>query len=401
MSSVTSRPGADPDPSSGPLAGIRVLELATLHAGPALGAMLGDLGAEVVKVEPPGGDDFRVLGTAPDATRRPGLWNLVARNKRMVMLDYKQPAGTEILQRLTTVADVVIVNQPEALLERLGCTYGQISDRNGGAIVVQVSGWGATGPDAGLPGNGTLGEAVAGLTHLQRDADDVPRLSGVLMGDHLTALAGVVGTLAACYWRDVHGGQGQLVDVALYEAVVAAVGPQIVGWDPNAAPIPEEGRSGHGIRRTFRTSDGRWVAVTSYSDAQIARLLAAVGVAGPAGAGSESSRLTALVEDWIASNPLDSVLTAFRQARVGIAPVNEIGDLLEDPHARQRQAVVEIDDPVLGTVRLPHPAPRFGRTPSRVRSMGGGLGADNDAVYGEWLGLGRSDLQRLREDRVI
>jgi crotonobetainyl-CoA:carnitine CoA-transferase CaiB-like acyl-CoA transferase len=391
------RPQEDAD---GPIAGIRVLELATLNAGPALGAMLGDLGAEVVKVELPGGDDFRVLGTPRGAQVRPGLWNLVARNKRMVTLDYKQPEGTEILQRMTAVADVIVLNQPESLLERLGCTYEAMAARNPRAVVVQVSGWGRTGPDATLPGNGTLGEAFAGLTHLQRDANGIPWLKDVLMGDHLTALAGVVGTLAACYWRDAHGGQGQLVDVALYEAVVAAVGPQIVGWDPNqASPAAQERQASHGIRQTFRTADDHWVAVTSYSGAQVARMLHAVGVDVPDG--SASADLVAVVEDWIASNPLDTVLSGFRQARVGIAPVNDVGALLRDGHVRARGAVVEIDDPRLGPVRVPHPVPRFSRTPSAVRSVGGDLGADNEAVYFEWLGLGPEELNRLRTGHVI
>ncbi len=389
--------------ATGPMVGLRVLEVATLNAGPALGAMLGDLGAEVVKVELPGGDDFRVLGTASGGTPRPGLWNLVARNKRMVTLDYKQPPGTEILQRLTAVADVIVLNQPQSLLERLGCTYEAIAARNSRAIVVQVSGWGATGPDAALAGNGTLGEAFAGLTHLQRDADGVPRLTGVLMGDHLTALAGVVGTLAACYRRDTHDGQGQLIDVALYEAVVAAVGPQIVGWDPSDAPEPgPHEHAGHGIRQTFRTADDRWVAVTSYSDAQISRLLETVGMDLPKGPdGSDAADLPALVGDWIAANDLGTVLAAFRQARVGIAPVNDVGALLHDSHARERHAVLELDDPVLGTVRVPQPVPRFSRTPSQVRSVGGELGADNDAVYAEWLDLGPAELQRLRREQVI
>jgi hypothetical protein len=219
----------------GPLDGQRVLELATLNAGPSLTAMLGDLGAEVVKVELPSGDDFRILGTATDDALRPGLWNLVARNKRMVTLDYKRPEGVALLAKLTVAADIIVCNQPRSLLERLDCTYESIAARNPRAVVVQVSGWGATGPYADLPGNGTLGEAFAGLTDLQRDASDTPRLTGALLGDHLTALAGVIGTLAACYWRDAQGGTGQLVDVALYEAVVAALGPQIVTWDPEPA----------------------------------------------------------------------------------------------------------------------------------------------------------------------
>src|SRR3984893_8402410 len=150
--------------ATGPLANLRVLELATLNAGPTLGAILGDLGADGVKVAPPSGDELRVLGPPAGGQARPSLWTLVARNKRVVTLDYKQPDGQALLGRMTAVADVVVLNQPRPLLERIGCTYEAISARNPRAVVVQVSGWGDTGPYAELGGNGTLGEAFAGLT---------------------------------------------------------------------------------------------------------------------------------------------------------------------------------------------------------------------------------------------
>jgi crotonobetainyl-CoA:carnitine CoA-transferase CaiB-like acyl-CoA transferase len=409
---VTSTPDAAPTTPTptpvaegGPIAGLRVLELATLNAGPGLGAMLGDLGADVVKVELPAGDDFRVLGTAASGPPRPGLWNLVARNKRMVTLDYKQPAGVALLGRLTAVADVVVCNQPPALLERMDCSYPAIAARNPGAVVVQVSGWGTTGPDAEVAGNGTLAEAFAGLTDLQRDAEGTPRLGGALLGDHLTALAGVVGTLAALYWRDAHGGTGQLVDVALYEAVVAAIGPQVVAWiaDP-PSPEPTTRRPARGIRDTFETVDGRWVVVTSYSDAQIARLLEAVGVAVEPGSGGPSDTapdLSALVGEWIGANPLATVLEQFRALRIGIAPVNDVGALLDDPHARARGAVLELQHPTLGVVRVPRPSPRLSVTPAGVRSVDRALGQDNAEVYAEWLGLDAAQLGSLGRDGVI
>ena len=406
------RPPRDADPVFGPIAGLRVLELATLNAGPALGAMLGDLGADVVKVELPAGDDFRVLGTAGQGPPRPGLWNLVARNKRMVTLDYKRPEGVELLRRLTVAADVIVCNQPPSLLERMDCTYRAIAERNAGAIVVAVSGWGSTGPDADVAGNGTLGEAFAGLTDLQRDPDGTPRLSGALIGDHLTALAGVIGTLAACYWRDVNGGTGQFVDVALYEAVVSALGPQVVAWDPAAVAEEPDGppkRAGRGIRDVFQTADGRWVVVTSYSDAQITRLLDAVGMAVPpvadqsaASPGAmETPDMAGLVAQWIGANPRHEVLEQFRRLRIGIAPVNDVGSFMADPHAQARQAVIEVAHPLLGTVRVPRPSPRLSATPAEVRSVDRRLGEDNAEVYAEWLGLDAPTIDALDADGVI
>jgi len=384
------------------LAGLKVLELATLNAGPALGAMLADLGADVVKVEPPTGDDFRVLGAPGGGPPRPGLWNLVARNKRMVTLDYRTDEGAAVLARLTGVADIVLLNQPFGLLEKIGCTYEAIAGRNPGAIVVHVSGWGATGPSRDLSGNGTLGEAFAGLTDQLRAEGEAPRLSPVLFGDHLTALAGMIGTLAACYWRDANGGRGQFVDVALYEAVVGLLGPQLVTWtppDPSADGAPAPRRRGAGIRQTFATADGRWVTVTSYSGAQIARLLEAVGV-DVAAAGSDPD-LARLVGAWISQNDQASVLDAFHRARIGIAPVNDLGALMADPHAVERGAVTEIVDPLFGPVHLPGPTPRLAATPGRVRWVSRDLGADNDAVYAEWLDMDPAQLDRLRSAGVV
>lgn len=318
--------------------------------------MLADLGADVVKVEPPGGEEFRGSG----------LWTLVGRNKRFVSLDYRTEAV--LLHRLTAAADIVLTNQPAGLLERMGCTYEDISGRNPGVVMVHVSGWGTSGPYADLTGNGTLGEAFAGLTGLQRHADGVPRLSPVLMGDHLTALAGVIGALAACYWRDARGGKGQLVDVALYEAVLGLLGPQIV---------QSEQRSGSGIRDTFATADGRWVAVTSYSRSQVDRLLSAVE--------ASADDPTEAVAGWIGANDLETVLAAFREARIGIAPVNDLSSVIADPHVVVRRAIHELTDPELGTVRIPDPAPHMTGSPAQLDSLPKPVGADNEAVWADWL----------------
>jgi formyl-CoA transferase len=377
----------------GPLVGLRVLELATLNAGPTLGAMLGDLGADVVKVEPPDGEDFRVMNAAAEAAGRPTMWTMVGRNKRMIVVDHKEPEGVDLLRRLTTVADVVVLNQPAKVLARMDCTYEAISGRNPRAVVVHVSGYGATGPYADRIGNGTLGEAFAGLTHLTRLDDGTPHLSPPLLGDNRTALAGVIGPLAACYWRDVRGGPGQYVDVALYESVLAVLAPQLVAWDPEVAAAADGAagdgppkRSGPGIRATFRTADARWVLVTAYSNSQITRLLDALGV--EVGGGDGGADLASLVEGWIAANPLETVLDAFTTARIGITPVNDFAGLVADAHVQARGAVVEVDDPRVGTVRIPRPAPRLSETPGEIRWTARPLGADTAAVLEEWLGLG-------------
>ena len=195
-------PIGEPAPAAA-LAGVRVLDLATLFPAPMVAAMLGDLGADVVKVEPPGGDPLRVTGAMRGD--RTFVWALADRNKRALSVDFDTADGIALVQRLTAVADVVVLNQPRRVLERWGCTYDEIAARNPGAIVVLVTGFGADGPERRPPRNGTVLEAYAGLTHMTGEADGPPVLSSVPIGDYMGAFFGVSGVLAALYWRDAVG----------------------------------------------------------------------------------------------------------------------------------------------------------------------------------------------------
>jgi formyl-CoA transferase len=354
---------------------VRVLEVASLFAAPLMGAMLGDLGADVVKIEPPGGDQLRILG-ARDG--RPGVWTLSSRNKRMVTVDTSTADGLEVLHRLTAVADVVTLNHPRHRLEALGCTYEDIARRNPRAVVVNLSAFGPTGPYADRPGNGSLAEAFGGLSSLVRDAEGRPMLTPILFGDHLAALAGVIGTIAACYWRDARGGEGQYVDLTMYEAVMTVLGPQVLA----SAPGDEPRRPG-GLRGTFRTADGTWVVATAYSDTHITRLLNAVGVVPGDGPAPD---LGSLVADWIAGRDRASVLAALAEAGIHAAPINDFVSLVSDPQVRYRESVVQIEDEVHGPVGVPGPVPRLSRTPAAMGRSGRGLGVDTADVLADWLG---------------
>lgn len=357
---------ADPKP----LTGVRVLELANLFAVPLMGSMLGDLGADVVKVEPPEGDQMRVLASGQGG---PNTWTLVTRNKRMIVVDTAGAEGLETLHRLTARADIVTLNHPARLLERLGCTYGAIAARNPAAIVVNGSTFGTTGPYADRPGNGTLAESFAGLTDLLRDGDSRPLVTPALLGDHFTALAGLSGTLAACYWRDARGGKGQYVDLTQYEAVLTAVGPQLI-----AGPVPDRRTSG--LRGSFPTADGGWVTATAYSDGQIRRLLDTVGLVG------DSQDLVGLARDWIGSHERDEVVAAFEKARIQVTPVNDVAALLRDPQVAYRESIVQVEDADHGTLRFPRPAPVLTASPAAVRWANRPLGADTEEVLRDWLG---------------
>ncbi len=370
---------------AGPLAGLRVLELASLFAAPLMGAMLGDFGADVVKVEPPEGDQLR-----PRDGNLSGPWTLVSRNKRMITLDAETDDGRDLLHRLTAVADVITLNHPRALLERLACTYEEIAARNARAVVVNTSAFGTTGPYADRTGNGSIAEAFAGLTNLIRDQDGRPMLTPVLFGDHLTAVAGVIGTLASCYWRDACGRGGQYVDLTMYEAVLTVLGPYLLA--PNDHPAPqgareEEASPRSGLRGTFQTADGGWVAATAYSDAQIRRFLATVGVTvGDDAASAEAPDLAGRAATWISTHDRDNVVEALLAARIQVAPVNDGASLAADPQVHHRGSLVNVGPEGSGTLTFLRPTPLLGESPGAIRWANRPLGADQEAVLMEWLG---------------
>ena len=384
--------------TGGALDGLRVLDLSTLFAAPQIAAMLGDLGADVVKVEPPGGDPLRGMGAAagPSPT-----WAFVGRNKRSVVLDAGTDDGRELLHRLTEAADVVVENLPRPVLERWQCTYEELSARNPRVVVVTVSAYGTTGPYAGRPGAGTLAEAFGGLTHLTGEADGPPMLSSVPIGDTVTALAGVIGALAACYQRDARGGPGQHVDVSMYEPILQLVGNSLVRHDDRAQPPRRSGsRVAGGVpRNVYETRDREWIAVSGTTDAQVARLLPLLGldsIADAARFGTPPARLAAAdeldahVARWVAAHDRDDTLARLLEARIPAAPVHDLASILADPQVLARASVVTVDAGELGAVRMPAPFPRLGTTPGSIRTAGPALGAHTDEVVREWLGLSSS-----------
>ena len=328
------------------LAGLRVLEVATLYAAPQIGAMLGDLGADVVKVEPPTGDPMRRMG-------RSVLWDLVARHKRSIMLDLesgRSPDDVATFDALVAAADVLVENLTPALRQSWNCTYDALAARNPRLVVVSVSCFGATGPYADRPGAGTLAEAFAGLTHMTGEADGPPMLASVAIGDTVTAFSGVIGALAACWSRDARGGTGSHVDVSMYEPILAIMAGTLVGWDGIGEPPRRNGsRVPGGVpRNVYRTSDGRYVAVSGTTDSQVARVLEVIGhdtATDRARFGravdrvSASDELDALVAQWIAAHSRDDVIHALLDARVPVAPVNDARDILEDPHIASRGGI--------------------------------------------------------------
>ncbi len=378
------------------LAGLRVVDLSTLLAAPQVSALLGDFGADVIKVEPPEGDPLRRLGAVRGGRSVP--YALATRNKRITEADFRSEAGLEQVRLLIDAADVVVVNQPRSLLERWGLTYEQLSARNPRLVFVWVTCFGSDGPYADLPGNGSLAEAFGGLTHLTGEADGPPMLPSAALGDPLVALSGLTGRLVACYARDVNGAPGQCIDVSMYEPVLSLLGLSVAVWDGVSEPPMRTGsRVANGVpRNVYRTRDDRYVVLSGTTDAQVARVLSVIGsdtARSHERYGTSAARLAvadeldALVAEWIRRHSREDVVAAFRRERVPVSPVNDLADLVADPHVRARESVVHLRDPDLGEVSVAAPAPHLSATPGRIESLGGAAGTDvqlRDAIA-QWL----------------
>ena len=363
------------DPSDAPLAGLHVLELATLYRGTQIGAMLADLGADVVKVEPPAGDPIRAMGVMRDGTSR--NWRWVARHKRSVVLDLDDQSDHATFRRLVGAADVLVENLTPAVRARWGCAYEQLTAMNPDLVVVAVSCYGLSGPYADRPGAGTLAEAFGGLADLTGNPDGPPMLASVPLGDTLTAFSGVIGALAGC-WAHERGGTGRLVDVSMYEPVLTVLGGTIAAYDPTDPPRRSGSRVRGGVpRNVYRTRDGAYLAVSGTTDPQVARLLGLLGRDGDedrARFGRAADRLRVadeldrLVASFIAARDRDTVLPAFLDARIPIAPVLDVAAVLEDEHIRARGSLAPMrSDDAPGTRR------GSGGGAARLADLTGGL----------------------------
>ena len=391
----------------GALAGLRVLDLAIFLSAPMVATMLGDLGADVVKAEPPTGDPQRGLGATRDG--HPLVWSWLSRNKRSITVDFATEAGLALVAELTAAADVIVLNQTDALLARWRCTPDELLARNPGAVIVRVSGYGSDGPAAGLPANGSMAEAFGGLAHMTGEPDGPPTLSSVPLGDVLAAMSGTIGVLAACWGKAVNGIGGQVVDVAMYEPITALLGTSMVGWLPGRpSPMRTGSRVPNGVpRNVYRTSDDRYVVISGPTDAQVARILPLIG------ADDEASRarfarsvdripngdeLDALVAQWVGEHTAAEVLAAVGAERIPVSEINELADVVAHPQVRHRRSVVTVEDPVCGRVTMPAPAPMLTGTPGHIASLGPALGTGTASVCHDWLGLDDDGVAGLEAD---
>ncbi|MFK4542326.1 crotonobetainyl-CoA:carnitine CoA-transferase CaiB-like acyl-CoA transferase [Streptomyces tendae] len=405
---VTSAHSA-PAASAAPLTGLRVLDLATLFAGPLAATMLGDFGAEVIKVEhPTRPDPSRGHGPSKDGV---GLWwKLLGRNKRTITLDLSKPAGRTTLLRLAATADVVVENFRPGTLEKWDLGWDELSAVNPRLVLTRVTGFGQFGPYARRPGFGTLAEAMSGFAAMTGEPDAPPTLPPFGLADSIAALATAYAVMTALAARE-RTGEGQVVDMAIIEPILTVLGPQPLWYDQLGHVQPRTGNrsQNNAPRNTYRTADGTWVAVSTSAQSVAERVMRLVGrpelidepwFATGADRARHADVLDAAVGDWIARHTRADVLAAFEKAEAAVAPVQDVRDVLADPQYQALDTVTTVDDPELGPLRMQNVLFRLSATPGAIRWAGRPHGADTEEVL-TGLGLTPADVKELREEGVV
>jgi formyl-CoA transferase len=401
---------ADPKFRNGPLSDLRVLEMGTLLAGPFCGQILGDMGAEVIKVEPPNqGDPMRVWGRQKQGD--PSLWwPVVARNKKAVTLDLRQAEGQQVLKELAEKADFVLENFRPGTMEKWGLGWSELNAVNPRLIMIRVSGFGQTGPYSRQAGFGAIGEAMGGLRYVVGDPSTPPSRMGISIGDSLAATFAAIGALSALHYRE-QTGRGQVVDSAIYEAVLNMMESLITEYDktgyirertgailPNVAPS-----------NVYPTQDGL-VLIAANQDTVFARLCEAMErPEWPADArfsshqarGSHQKELDGLISDWTRRLTTRQVLDLMDQHGVPAGQIYRAPEMIADPHFQAREAIISVEHPQFGTLRMQNVAPKLSETPGKVRAASPALGQHNDEVYLELLGMPRERYEQLRARKVI
>lgn len=409
--------------SSAPLAGIKVLELGTLIAGPFCSRMLAEFGAEVIKIESPdGGDPIRQWRVLKDGTSL--WWSVQARNKKSVTLNMKDPRGQEIAKKLALDADIIIENYRPGVMEKWNLGYEQLKAVNPAAIMVRLSGYGQTGPMKDQPGFGAIGESMGGLRYVSGHPDRPPVRIGISIGDSVAALHGVIGAMIALRHRDATGGrwngktgeqcvagQGQMVDVALYEAVFNMMESLVPEYDYAGVVRERTGGALPGIvpSNTYTARDGENIVIAGNGDAIFKRLMLAIGrrdladdpqLARNDGRVPRTAEIDEAIQSWCSTQTVDSALATLKQADVPVGKIYSVRDMMTDPQFLARGMFEQhvFDD---GTpVKLPAITPKFSATPGTTNWLGPALGEHNREVLGA-LGLDDAQIAMLKEQGVL
>jgi crotonobetainyl-CoA:carnitine CoA-transferase CaiB-like acyl-CoA transferase len=391
------------------LGGIRVLDVSTILAGPLCCQILGDYGADVIKVEHPSKPDG-MRGHGPSRDGVPLWWKEIGRNKRTIGLDLKSPDGAEVLRRLAATSDILVENFRPGVLEGWGLGPHELRAVNPGLIMVRVTGFGQTGPYAHRAGFGTLAEAMSGFADLTGQPDGPPTLPAFGLADTICGIAASSAALMGLRHRDATG-EGQVIDMSILEPIMTAVGPGPMVYHQLSRIEERHGNrsTNNAPRNTYQTRDGSWVAVSTSAQRIAERVLRLVGhpevvdepwFATGHGRAQHGDLLDTYVAEWIAARDRSEVLAAFQDAGAAIAPVYNAKDLVEDPHVRETRMLVEVPDEDFGEVLQHNVMWRMDRTPGEIRFHGRPHGADTDEVLTE-LGLSPEEITSLRESEAV
>jgi crotonobetainyl-CoA:carnitine CoA-transferase CaiB-like acyl-CoA transferase len=397
----------------GPLVGVRVVELGMIFAGPLTCTLLSDLGADVIKVEHPDGDDVRLTGKFKDGNNEKyGVWWAVtARNKRMTSINVSKPEGAAIVAKIIGTADVFVENFRPGRMKQWGLDYETLSKTNKGLVMLHISGYGQSGPYSRRPGMGTLAEAFSGFAHITGEKNGPPTLPSVPIADGVASITGAYAILAALLNREKTG-VGDEIDISLYEPLMSILGSMVIDYDQLGHITSRRGnRSTWTVpRNAYRTKDDKWVAVSSAANSIAPRLFRAIGRpdwAEDPSLATNPQRFRRVDEidngiaDWIRRHDQAFVLDHFHKADVVAGPINDVAQIFEDPQVKFRETITTVEDPWLGKVRLQNIVPKFTRNPGRIRWLGKQrIGVDTPEVLRE-LGYKDADIRRLEAEGVI
>jgi crotonobetainyl-CoA:carnitine CoA-transferase CaiB-like acyl-CoA transferase len=391
------------------LDGLKVIDASTLFAGPLAATVLGDFGAEVIKVEHPSqGDPARSHGYAKDGV---GLWwKTLGRNKKSVTCYMGAPEGRELFLDLLEDADVLIENFRPGTLERWGLAPDELLNRDPNLVVARVTGFGQTGPLASRPGFGTLAESMSGFAHITGQPDGPPTLPPFGLADGIAAFTAAYAIMVALRNRD-QGGGGQVIDLSLIEPIFTVLGPQPTVYDQLGIVQQRSGNRSvnNAPRNTYETADGRWVAISTSAQSVAERVMRLVGredlidkpwFASGRTRAEHADELDEAVGSWISRHTRDEVISAFEQANAAVAPIYDVADIMADPQFKALDAIATVDDPELGPIKMQNVAFRMSQTPGAIRWSGPKLGEHNSEVYTK-LGIHSERLAELKDKGII
>lgn len=395
------------EPRGGPLAGVRIIELGTMIAGPVAATLLGDLGADIIKVEPPGtGDPIRHSG--PFVGEESLYWHVEGRSKQSVTLDLRRPEGQAVLRKLAAKGDVLIENFRPGTMARWGLDYAALKEINPRLVMLSISGYGQTGPKAAQPAYDRVSLAFAGFLNMTGYPDRPPVRPGTAMADYQAALFGAFSIMVALYERDARGGAGQQIDLALFEAVFRFTDVMITAYDKLGMDRERRGNRHFAASPGdhYQTQDGRYIALTIAANNVFQRLCDAIGrpelgtdprFATHIKRVENYDSINGIVAEWIISRPVIEAMSAFEANGIPHSLIYTPADILADPHYAARGAIASVEHPIIGTIKMPGVLPHFSGSAAPRIDPAPALGADTDRIFHDLLGMSADEISSLHQ----